>query len=101
MSAESEDPTHLEVLVEEVEDEQDGHQRWQSKRSDNPDEDNSGGQLQKGTQEEGSEICQVFVSIHSVLGQPIDDAAQRRCVEKSHWRSAICTATRYQHCSKT
>ncbi len=66
---------HLEVLVEEVEDEQNGDQGGQSKGGHDADEGDGGCQLQEGTQEERGKVRQVLVGVHRVLGQPVDNAA--------------------------
>ena len=97
---------HLEILVEEVEEEQYGQQGGQRKGGNNPNEDDGRGQLQKGTQKESAKVRQVLVSIHGVLSQPVDDAAQRRRVEECHWcpalpSSSVSRSTHeslYMHC---
>ena len=54
---------YLEVLVQEVEEQQDGDQEGQGKGRCHPNQNDGGHQLQATAQEEGREVCQVLVHI--------------------------------------
>ena len=94
---------HLEVLIEEVEEQHDGKQRGQGQGHNDANEDNGREKLQHAAQEEGCKIRQILVSVHSVLSQAINDAAQWRCVEEGHGcpaTLALCQNT-HQHSPPT
>ena len=81
-------PAYLEVLVQEVEEQQDGDQEGQGKGRRHPNQNDGGRQLQATAQEEGRKVRQVLVHIRCVLSQPVDDSACWGHVEEGEGRPA-------------
>ena len=81
-------PAYLEVLVQEVEEQEDGDQEGQGKGRRHPNQNDGGCQLQATAQEEGCKVSQIFIHIRCVLSQPVDDSACWGHMEEGEGRPA-------------
>lgn len=85
---------YLEVLVQEVEEQQDGHQEGQCKGRCHADQNDGGRQLQAASQEECSKVGEVLVHVRCVFGETVDDSAGRSDMKEGERGPA----QQYGHC---